>query len=44
VHSLTMEADPPVMGQADGELMGGARRADLTLLPGGLRVIVPRTR
>jgi diacylglycerol kinase family enzyme len=44
VRSLTMEADPPVMGQADGELIGAARRADLALLPGALRVIVPRTR
>jgi diacylglycerol kinase family enzyme len=41
VDSLTLEADPPVAGQADGEMTGSWNSAAVVLRPDALQVVVP---
>jgi diacylglycerol kinase family enzyme len=41
VHSLNLLADPPIWGQADGELTGAWTSAEIRLIPDALSVITP---
>ncbi|MGH8927592.1 MAG: diacylglycerol/lipid kinase family protein [Acidimicrobiia bacterium] len=41
LDSITLEADPPVWGQADGELTGAWKAASVTVHPRALQVLVP---
>jgi diacylglycerol kinase family enzyme len=41
VETAVFEADPPVLGEADGELLGPIDHGELSLQPDALRVVVP---
>jgi diacylglycerol kinase family enzyme len=43
IESARLEADPPVLGQADGELLGPVEWAELSVAADALRVVVPLT-
>jgi diacylglycerol kinase family enzyme len=41
ISKATVEAEPPVAAQADGEVLGMVERAELSLFPKAMRVVVP---